>query len=308
MRIVSLLPAATEIVVALGLAGDLVGITHACRVPGGPGQAAVVTRRLPLRSRARGARHEHAEAIAHAGAAAFEVDLDAVAALEPDLMLLQERCPACGIRYRALGAAARSRLGRRTSVVSLEAASIDGILHAVATVGAMTAAEDEAVRLVELLRERLAAVEGTVGARRRAGHRPPRVVALDWVDPPVSVGHWVPEQVRRAGGWDLLGDEGGRARATTWAAVREVDPEMIVLMPCGLDLPGTLAAWERARRPSGWAEIRAVQRGQVVAVDADAYFSRPVPAAIDGIELLAEVFDPPSFVDMAPANGWMPVR
>ncbi len=252
MRIVSLLPAATEIVVALGLADDLVGMTHACSVPGTRGRPAVVTRLLAMPSRARAARHERAEAIVHAGAAAFEVDLDAVARLKPDLVLLQERCPACGNRYRALDAAARARLGGHTSIVSLEAASIDGILHAIATVGAMTAAEDEAVGLVEHLRERLAAVEAAVGARRRDGHRPPRVVALDWLDPPVSVGHWVPEQVRRAGGWDLLGDEGERARPTTWAAVREVDPEMIVLMPCGMDLPRTLAAWERARRPPGW--------------------------------------------------------
>lgn len=307
MRIVSLLPAATEIVVALGMADDLVGITHACETPGARGRPAVVTRLLRMPSRARAARHERAEAIAHAGAAAFEVDLDAVAVLEPDLLLLQERCPACGIRYRSLDAGARALLGRRTSIVSLEAASIDGILHSVATVGAMTATEDEAVGLVELLRERLAAVEGAVGARRRDGHRPPRVVALDWIDPPVAVGHWVPEQVRRAGGWDLLGDEGGRARPTTWTAVREVDPEIIVLMPCALDLPRTLAAWERARRPAGWAEIRAVQRGQVFAVDANAYFSRPVPSAVDGIELLAEVFDPESFVDVAPARGWVPV-
>ncbi len=307
MRIVSLLPAATEIVVALGLADDLVGMTHACSVPGTGRRPAVVTRPLAMPSRARAARHGHAEAIAHAGTAAFAVDLDAVADLEPDLVLLQERCPACGIRYRALDSADRARLGRRTSVVSLEAASIDGILHEVATVGAMTAAEDEAVELVEQLRGRLAAVERAVGARRHDGHRPPRVVALDWLDPPVAVGHWVPEQVRRAGGWDLLGAEGERARPTTWAAVREVDPEMIVLMPCGLDLPRTLAAWARARRPSTWGEIRAVQRGQVFAVDAQAYFSRPVPSAIDGIELLAEVFDPESFVDVAPPKGWVPV-
>ena len=115
----------------------------------------------------------------------------------------------------------------------------------------MTSAEDEALGLVEILRERLADVEEVVAARRAAGHSPPRVVALEWLDPPFAAGRWVPEQIRRAGGWDVLGRDGEAATLTTWQAVVDLDPEMLLLMPRDADLAGTLAAWERSPRPPG---------------------------------------------------------
>ena len=133
------------------------------------------------------------------------------------------------------------------------------------------------------------------------------MVGLEWLDPPFATGHWVPEQVRRAGGWDLLGREGEASVRTTWEAVREVDPEMLVLMPCGFHLGETVAEWERTPKPDFWRELEAVRRGQVFAVDGSAYFSRPGPRVIDGIGLLAEIFDPDAFVDIAPPGSWTPV-
>jgi iron complex transport system substrate-binding protein len=171
----------------------------------------------------------------------------------------------------------------------------------------MTEAEDGAVDLVETLRERLSVVEQKVQSRRDAGARPPRVVALEWLDPPFAAGHWVPEQVRRAGGWEVLGADGDRSQQTTWDAVGEVDPEMLLLMPCGFHLPETLDAWEHTRRPPGYADLAAVRRGRVFALDGSAYFSRPGPRVIDGIEMLAEIFDPDAFVDVAPFGSWTPV-
>ena len=191
--------------------------------------------------------------------------------------------------------------------MSLEPTSIEGILNTITTVGAMTEAEDAAIDLVESLRERLSAIEAKVQARRDAGGRSPRVVALEWLDPPFASGHWVPEQVRRAGGWELLGADGDRSRETTWRAVTEVDPEMLLLMPCGFHLAETQAEWARTPRPPGFEELTAVRRGQVFALDGSAYFSRPGPRVIDGIELLAEIFDPDAFVDIAPFGSWTPV-
>src|SRR5438094_101280 len=127
---------------------------------------------------------------------------------------------------------------------------------------------------------------------RDAGHVPPRVAAVEWLDPPFAVGHWVPEQIRRAGGWDLLGDAGERSVQTTWQAIRDVDPEMLVLMPCGFHLDETVEEWNRTPRPAFWDELEAARRGQIFAVDGSAYFSRPGPRIVDGIELLAEIFDP----------------
>ena len=130
---------------------------------------------------------------------------------------------------------------------------------------------------------------------------------MEWLDPPFAVGHWVPEQIRRAGAWDVLGAEGDRSIETSWAAVREVDPELLVLMPCGFHVEDGVAAWQRTPRPEGWADLAAVRQGQVFLVDGSAYFSRPGPRVIDGVELLAELFDPEGNAGGAPFGSWVRV-
>jgi iron complex transport system substrate-binding protein len=306
MRIVSLLPAATEIVWALGLGDDLVGISHACDYPPGVAGRPVVTRPAEALAGA-GAHRVHALA---AGAAAgsgpplVEVDDALLAALRPDLVLAG---PWAGTMAGDRGRELRAAAGPDASVITLEPTSLEGIFHAIATVGAMSDAEDEAVGLVEILRERLADVEEVVEERRDGGHHAPRVVALDWLDPLFSAGLWVPEQIRRAGGWEVLAVDGEPSARTTWGAVIDVDPEMILLLPCGMHLAETVRSWRAAPRARAWDQVQAVRRGQVFALDASAYFSRPGPRVIDGIELLAEIFDPAAFVDMAPAGSWVPV-
>jgi iron complex transport system substrate-binding protein len=210
------------------------------------------------------------------------------------------------VSYREVSDAVRA-IDADITVVSLEPTSIEGTLNTISTVGAMTDAEENAIDLVEVLRTRLGVVEERVAARREAGVHGPRVVALEWLDPPFRTGHWVPEQIRRAGGWDLLGEAGEPSVETTWDAVLEVDPEMLVLMPCGFHLAETVTEYERMPRPDGWKALDAVRRGQLIAVDGSAYFSRPGPRVIDGIELLAELFDPEAFVDTAPPGSWTPV-
>ncbi len=306
MRIVSLLPAATEIVWALGLADDLVGISHACDFPPGVARRPIVTRLAAALEGAPAHRVHEIAAAASSGTAPglVTVDAAALAALRPDLVLVGR--PGRGGRDedRKL----RDAVGPDASIVTLEPSSLEGIFHAIATVGAMTDAEDEAVGLVEILRERLADVEEVVEERRDEGHHAPRVVALDWLDPLSSAGLWVPEQVRRAGGWEVLGGDGEPSRPTTWEAVAEVDPEMLLLVPCGMHLADGVRSWRASPRPRAWSEMAAVRRGQVFVLDASAYFSRPGPRVIDGIELLAEIFDPAAFVDLAPAGSWVPVQ
>ena len=191
-----------------------------------------------------------------------------------------------------------------------EPTSIEGILNTISTVGAMAEAEDEAVGLVEILRERLARIENRVLERRLAGIAAHRVVCLEWLDPPFASGHWVPEQVRRAGGWDLLGALGQPARETTWMDVRDVEPEQLLLMPCGFDAPRTADEWRRGRaaRPEWLESLAAVRSGEVYALNGSAYFSRPGPRVVDGIALLAELFDPGEFRDEVPADAWLPVE
>jgi iron complex transport system substrate-binding protein len=212
----------------------------------------------------------------------------------------------CAVSYADVARAVQLA-GTNSEIVSIEPTSIEGIFNSISTVGAYAEAEDEAVGLIEILRERLARIENRVLERRLAGFPPRRVVALEWLDPPFAAGHWVPEQVRRAGGWDLLGNAGQPAQETTWEAVRDVDPEMLVLMPCGFDARRSFVEWQHSRveLPAWIDDLHAVKRGEVYAVNGSAYFSRPGPRVVDGIALLAEIFDPGAYVDEVPDEAFI---
>lgn len=284
MRIVSLLPASTEIVLALGLDDELVGITHRCRMAAGLAEAAILTA---------------------AGPHGDELDAGALLDADPDLVIVGDGDEG------AIGARAVEALfadeDEPPSVLTLASSSVEGVLNGIVAVGAMTEAENAALDVVVGLRERLQGLEEIVVGRRDRGFQPPRVVLLAAVDPPQAVGRWIPDQVRLAGGWELLGRDGGPAEPTTWDAVREMDPEVLVLLPDGLPLPEATRAWESMPRPEGWADLRAVRDDRVFVVDGGA-FVLPGPRVIDGIEILAELLDPVAFDGMSPPATWARAR
>lgn len=287
MRIVSLQPAATEIVCALGLEDQLVAVSAACNWPPEILGRPVVTRPGV------GSGHDRIG----------ELDIAALVDARPDLVVAGREVRVPG--RRPLEAAIRD-VDPRISVLTLEPGSLEGIFNAIISVGAMTEAEDEAVGLVELLREDLQDLEERVDERRAEGKRPARVVALESLDPPVAAGRWVPELVRRAGGWELLGREGEEPRETTWAAVRDVDPEILVVIDDDQRTNEILYAWDGGERPDWWAEVAAIGRGQVYAVE-PAFFRRGGPRVIDGLAVLAEIMDPEGFVDVSPPGSWSPI-
>jgi iron complex transport system substrate-binding protein len=310
MRIVSLLPSATEIVFALGLGDELVGRTHECDFP--PEAASVPVMTADVGGTATATSREINARVADSidgGSSLYSLDLEALAAAKPDLILTQELCTVCAVSYRDVAEAVK-QLDSETTIVSLEPTSIEGILNSISTVGAMAEAEDEAVGLLEVLRGRLAGVENSVLERRLAGLAPRRVVLLEWLDPPFASGHWVPEQVRRAGGWDLLGNIGEPASETTWESVRDVEPEQIMLIPCGFDAHRTAEEWRagQSTRPAWLNDLAAVRNGEVYALDGSSYFSRPGPRVVEGVALLAELFDPTIGVESAPAGSWLRVE
>ena len=307
MRIVSLLPSATEIVCALGLSRQLVGVTHECDYPAEARSMPVMTRpTLDLAGASNATIDRRVRAAVESGAPLYEIDEAAIRKAKPDLILTQELCHVCAPSYATVQELARA-ISPDITVLSLEPTSIEGIFNSITAVGAMTETERRAISLLGRLRGRLGRIEQKVDKARAAGHRPLRVVGLEWLDPPMAVGHWVPEQVRRAGGWDLLGRDGEPAVRTTWNDIRDVEPDMLLLMPCGFDLGGTIREFGRIRKPKAWADILAVQRQNVIALDGSAYFSRPGPRVIDGIALLAEIFDPSRFVDVSPPMSWEPI-
>jgi iron complex transport system substrate-binding protein len=307
MRIVSLLPSATEIVFALGLGDQLVGRTHECDFPPEVVDVPVVTEDLTLGSAGTSREiHDRISHALHGGSSVYRLDAELLAALRPDVVLTQELCDVCAVSYREVSTAVRAIDGD-TTVVSLEPHSIEGILNTISTVGAFTEAEDEAVGLIELLRERLAAIENLALERRLQGIPARRVVVLEWLDPPFASGHWVPEMVRRAGGWELLGREGERSAETTWDQIRQVDPEQLILALCGFDASRAARELEVAALPSWFDGSAAVHDGGLFAVDGAGLFSRPGPRIVEGIATLAELFDPEGFAGSGPSGSWIPL-
>ena len=306
MRIVSLLPSATEIVCALGLREQLVGISHRCDYPPEIEGLAVVTRPRPKAAAA----GDDAPAPAPPPAAGIddelelsELDVAALLAAQPDLVFVRDS-----------GSAPSSRQVREALragdvepvVVSLDAVSLEGIFHSIATVGAMAEAEDDAIELLEELREEIADLEQQVIVRHDAGIRAPRAVVMQDMDPTYASGLWIPEQVRRAGGWDLMGREGSPAPLTSWEAIAEVDPEMLFMAPVRMRLSEAKRRWARTPKPECWDEIAAVRKGQVFIVE-PVYFNRPGPRIVEGLGMLAEIFDPEGFIETSPPASWTPL-
>lgn len=288
MRIVSLLPSATEIVYALGVGDQLEGRTLECDYPPEAQQKPVVSsselpENLPL------GKIDDAVRAATAGETPlYRLDEARIAQIQPDLILTQDLCRVCGVPSgdvdQALG-----RLGCRAEVVSLDPHSLDDVMIDIQNVGQAAGVDARADLLVDSLRARMAAVEASVSlasvGRLGTDADPRRVLVLEWVDPPWGAGHWIPDMVARAGGEPVLGHKGGHADVTTWNAVREEAPTIVVVAPCGYHLTD---ATEQAR--TVLAELATTPAGrnkEVWAIDADAYVVRPGPRLVDGLELLA---------------------
>lgn len=291
-RIVSLLPSATEIVCALGLADALVGVTHECDYP-----ATVVGKPQLTASRI-----SHQTMTSHEIDAAvrsqldghgsiYDLDEEQLRALKPDLILTQELCDVCAVSYKTVEQAAARLFEAEVKVVSLEPNTIKDIFANIRAVGALTHRELEAEELVRELMTRLDALTlPLVDIVRR-----PRTLVLEWLEPPFAPGHWVPEQIALAGGDHTFGHAGQPSRTTTAAEIRDYAPEVIVLAPCGYYAEDTLRALMKARLPEGWDELPAVRESNVWAVDATSYFSRPGPRVVDGAEILAHLIHPDIF-------------
>ncbi len=308
MRIVSLLPSATEIVCAIGLGDELVGVTHECDWPLEVVGKPVVTRSVhDLRDASSRDIHRLVTASMHGGSSLYALDEEALAAAEPDLILTQELCRVCAVSYREVNEVARA-IDADITVVSLEPTSIEGIFNTITTVGAMAEAEDAALDLVESLRERLSAVEEAVAARREGGRAPVRVASLEWLDPPFAAGHWVPEQVRRAGGWDVLGADGDRSRRDDLGRRRRGRPGDA--HPHAVRVPP-----RRDRRRVGADAAAAVVRRPArrsVAARSSRWTARPtsagpVRASSTASSCWPRSSIPTAFEEIAPVGSWTPV-
>jgi iron complex transport system substrate-binding protein len=291
LRIVSLLPSATEIVCALGLEDALVGVKHECDYP-----PTVVNKPRLTSSRIS---HETMTSVEidHAvrshldgHGSIYNLNEEKLLSLEPDLILTQELCEVCAVSYSTVTRAARM-FEADVRIVSLEPNTIAEICQNILTVGELTNRKAEAETLVKGLNERLGRVSN---ALEHVDHRP-RTLMLEWLEPPFAPGHWVPEQVAIAGGHHGFGNAGQRSVTTTAEEIRAYSPEVIVLIPCGYYKEDILRQLPQARLPAGWHKLPAVKNGAVWATDATSYFSRPGPRVVDGVEILARILHPEVF-------------
>ncbi|MGN6332262.1 MAG: ABC transporter substrate-binding protein [Motilibacteraceae bacterium] len=306
MRIVSLLPAATDVVVSLGLRDALVGRTHECDWPPGELEDVPVVTSTALDVDRLSSREISAAVggAAHAGSSLYGLDADALAALAPDLVLTQELCDVCALSYDRVSETVR-RLqggpGRGPQVVSLEPHTYAEVLDTVLAVGRLTGREDAARSLLDDAARRLDAVRAAV-----AGRHPVRVVAIEWLDPLWPAGHWVPEQIAHAGGVDLLTAPGTHTSPMQWDAVLDAAPDVVLLLPCGLPMERTLAEAPLLTSLPGWADLPAIRAGQVWVLDGPAYFNRPGPRVVRGVEVLAHVLHgvtPPGAAPVLPTEA-----
>ncbi len=290
MRIVSLIPSATEVACALGLGDHLVGVTHECDYPES-------VRALPKLTRSMLPEGLTSAEIDVAVAASltdehtvYELDVELLAKLEPDVVLTQSLCEVCAVP-RALVDEAVCSMPQAAQVISLDPSTIEEMLDDLLRVAEEFNRRDTGEALVGQLKRRLEAVTlRTADVAYR-----PRVFCVEWVDPIFCAGHWLPGMTSIAGGVDGLGRPGVDSGRVTWEQVQAWSPEVIVVMPCGFDAKGAL---EQARgltgRP-GLSELPAVQAGNVFVVDANAYFARPGPRLVDGTEIMARLFHPELF-------------
>lgn len=282
MRVVSLLPSATEIVFGIGAGPQLVGVTHECDFPpAARALPALTSSLLPAELDAAGI-DRHVRASVHAGSSLYGLDDVKLAALEPDLILTQELCAVCAVSYEIVDRAAK-RLRGDPRVVSLEPSSLEDVFATISFVGELVDARAGAAALLAALRARVERLRTAATASR------PCTLVLEWTDPPMSAGHWTPGLVELAGGDPVLADPGANSRTLSWDAIAQADPDVVIVAPCGFDLERTLAAV--AALPSDAARafgaLRAVREGRSFAVDGNAYVNRPGPRLVDSAEIFA---------------------
>lgn len=299
MKIASLLPSSTEILCALDLETEIVGVTHECDFPHGIFRKPHLTASRISHETMTSAEIDHAvRAQLDGHGSIYDLDTDLLEKLNPDLILTQELCEVCAVSYKTVEKAARM-YAANAKVVSLEPNTIADIFDNIRLVGELTGKTEKAAEVVENLQNRLNAIRqkleenGIISENSQSAFHNPhskKVMMLEWLEPPFAPGHWVPEQVAIAGGTALLGEAGKKSVTTTYEKIYESKPEVLVLIPCGYYTSDILRQLENMRFPANWRALPAIEAGEVWALDATSYFSRPAPRVVDGAEILAKIF------------------
>ena len=301
-RIVSLLPSATEIICALGFGDQLVGRSHECDFPPAIAQLPPLTEakldpQLPSR-----AIDDAVKRLVEDGSSVYRVDAERLRALAPSVIVTQDQCEVCAASLGDVEEALSAWTGGAPRLVSLSPATLGDVWVSFSRVADALGAPERGLSLATELANRITGV-----AERTQRMRPrPRIACIEWLDPLMVAGNWVPELVTLAGGENLLGKAGSPSR---WLAANELaaaDPDVIVVLPCGFDLPRTRAELADIVRAPDWQRLRAVREGRIAIVDGNQYFSRPGPRLVESLQILAEILHSKEFDPEHRGTGWAP--
>ena len=300
-RVVSLIASATEIVCALGACDLLVGRSHECDFPPDVTRLPSLTEpKFPLS----GTSYDidaRVKAILQEGLSVYRVDAEKLEALRPDIIVTQDHCEVCAVSLKDVEAALYAWSGRQVEIVSLKPDSLADIWEDIAKVARALGCERQGQNLVEQLKARMASIAEQCGA---AGTRP-RGAMIEWVDPLMAGGNWMPELVQMAGGENLFGAAGQPSPWLDWDQIVVADPDVLLVHPCGFDMARTLQEMPLLEHRPGWRDLKAVQRDRIFVADGNQYFNRPGPRIVESLEMLAEIFHPELFPSRYEGKGWM---
>jgi iron complex transport system substrate-binding protein len=301
-RIVSLLPSATEIVAALGFGDHLVGRSHECDFPAGVEKLpACSSTKVPVQGTS-GEIDARVKDIVAEGLSVYRVDVDRLRELRPDLILTQTQCAVCAVTPRDLEQALCTWTGAQPAMVSLEPNDLSDVWNDIRRVGEALGVRSRAEQLIGSLTQRLAAIREKTRDLQR-----PSVAAIEWLDPLMSGGNWMPELIEIAGGQSLFARAGEHSNWLDWAALIDADPEVILLLPCGFKIEQTIRDLNLLTENPGWASLRAVKKGRVYLIDGHHFFNRPGPRLVESAEIVAEILHPDRFGFGHRGTGWIQI-
>jgi iron complex transport system substrate-binding protein len=299
-RVVSLIASATEIVCALGCEDQLVGRSHECDYPPSIRHLPVCTEPLIDPSRP-GAEIDHQiKTVLRQALSVYRVHDETLQALHPDVILTQAQCEVCAVSLQDVERSLAIWLASRPSVVSLEPNALADVWQDIGQVAEALGVPEQGTALVARLQERIA----TIAERVRTIPERPTVACIEWIDPLMAAGNWVPELVALAGGSNLFGEAGRHSPWMTWPELVARDPDVIIVMPCGFDIARSRADMPALTVRSEWSTLRAVQDGRVYLTDGNQYFNRPGPRLVESLEILAELLHPTAFCFGHEGTGW----
>jgi len=303
LRIISLIASATEIVYALGMQNYLVGVSHECDYP--PfvkNLPACSSSKIEMDARSY-AIDEKVKAIVQESLSVYKVDADLLEALQPTHIITQAQCEVCAVSVRDVEAAVCSITRSKPKIVTLEPNSLDDVWDDIKRVGEALDIPERAAQLILDQRNRIKNIEYFA---RQADHLP-TVACVEWIDPLMSTGNWMPELIEMAGGVNLFGEAGKHSPWMTWEDLIEKDPDVILVMPCGFDIGRAMKDLPVLTAKDEWADLKAVKSKNVYVADGNQYFNRPGPRLVDSLEILAEILHPEMFQFQYEGSGWVRV-